>query len=386
MVADVLRSGKDEFSEDELVKILNALSKQFKSEPKDTKSDKSTEPGKKNKSKSEDKDPGVTGQLVYFPKQFAMRTAEHIVEIRNNQKKVYEEFLTPPKAKDKKKNSEENDTVKEQSQEAGGEEKAQDKKSKELKSFLEKITTASKEFTVDVGLFGRMTTSDLVVNVDAACQVAHAIGTHDAFIESDWFTAMDDLKHEYVDGQVAKSGASYIGSGEQENFFCSSVFYKYFNVDMQALNDNVSTLTTAELAHAISVFAGVASNSHPGSERVQLNGKHPSSGRQTSMANPSAPELILVEISSVRRPQSYANAFLQPVKGGLEKNFMTESAKALVWYVDEIAPAFAPSDTKRLLLAVGHAKVDLTTSRELVASHEDLVKRIEALLSSKATD
>ena len=63
-----------------------------------------------------------------------------------------------------------------------------------------------------------MTTSDLVANVEASCQVAHAISTHEAFIESDWFTAMDDKKSEFAPSQTKELGTGFIGSGEHRRF------------------------------------------------------------------------------------------------------------------------------------------------------------------------
>ena len=47
---------------------------------------------------------------------------------------------------------------------------------------------------VDIALFGRMVADDTDLNVDAACQVAHAISTHAAENEYDFFTAVDNDK------------------------------------------------------------------------------------------------------------------------------------------------------------------------------------------------
>ena len=47
---------------------------------------------------------------------------------------------------------------------------------------------------VDIALFGRMVADDTDLNIDAACQVAHAISTHAAENEYDFFTAVDDEK------------------------------------------------------------------------------------------------------------------------------------------------------------------------------------------------
>ena len=44
-----------------------------------------------------------------------------------------------------------------------------------------------------MALFGRMVTSNAFRDVEAAMQVAHAISTNKMNMESDYFTAMDDL-------------------------------------------------------------------------------------------------------------------------------------------------------------------------------------------------
>jgi hypothetical protein len=62
---------------------------------------------------------------------------------------------------------------------------------------------------------------------------------------------------------------------------------------------------------------------------------------------------------------SYANAFLQPVEGGKNKNLMTESAKALERYVYAVGKAFAPPDMRRLLMAVGPAAVDIQCDKRI---------------------
>ena len=51
---------------------------------------------------------------------------------------------------------------------------------------------------VDIALFGRMVADDTDLNIDAACQVAHAISTHAAENEYDFFTAVDDDKSAVV--------------------------------------------------------------------------------------------------------------------------------------------------------------------------------------------
>ncbi|PJX61585.1 type I-E CRISPR-associated protein Cas7/Cse4/CasC, partial [Klebsiella sp. E-Nf3] len=49
--------------------------------------------------------------------------------------------------------------------------------------------------SVDMALFGRMLASSPEFNVEAACQVSHALGVSAVTIESDFFTAVDDLNN-----------------------------------------------------------------------------------------------------------------------------------------------------------------------------------------------
>ena len=58
--------------------------------------------------------------------------------------------------------------------------------------------------SIDIALFGRMVASSKNLNVEASCQVAHAISTHEVNSEVDYFTAVD----EYTKDQ----GAAMIGN------------------------------------------------------------------------------------------------------------------------------------------------------------------------------
>src|SRR5690349_19479860 len=77
---------------------------------------------------------------------------------------------------------------------------------------------------VDIAMFGRMLADKKQHNTEAAVQVAHAIGVHTSSIESDYFTAVDDLNN-------SDSGAAHIG----EAGFASAVFYQYICIDRALL-------------------------------------------------------------------------------------------------------------------------------------------------------
>src|SRR5207248_4571476 len=77
----------------------------------------------------------------------------------------------------------------------------------------------------DLALFGRMLADLPEKNVDAACQVAHAISTNKIHsMEMDYYTAVDDINND-------NPGADMIGTVE----FNSACFYRYATLDVAEL-------------------------------------------------------------------------------------------------------------------------------------------------------
>ena len=351
MVADTLKDRNLGIPDDELAELMAAIAAKFKKDERGSASEDVENPDDEQKasagSTSAADGAGKTPQLVFFQRPFARRIAELVADLRKQNEPAYSRFIgrkTKPKpSKDEEKSL-----------------KA------EIGGFLEQVFEASKSLTVDIGLFGRMTTSDLVVNVEATCQVAHAISTHETLIESDYFTAMDDRKDDFVSTQTDRAGAAFLGSGETETFFNSAVYYKYLNLDIDAIRDkkHLPSLSGKDAADVAGVLISAAALANP-------------TGKQNSFAAHGVPELILVEVSRLKRPVSYANAFLQPVEGGTGRNLMTESAQAFCRYVDSVATAFAPADV-RLLLAVGSASVTLESKHDTVNTLDQLVESVVA--------
>ena len=82
------------------------------------------------------------------------------------------------------------------------------------------------QHSVDMAMFGRMIADDAAFNVDAAVQVAHALGIHDSAPEFDYFTAVDDLAE---DGE--ETGAGMIGTVQM----MSSTLYRFATVNVAGL-------------------------------------------------------------------------------------------------------------------------------------------------------
>jgi CRISPR system Cascade subunit CasC len=99
-------------------------------------------------------------------------------------------------------------------------------KEKELK----RLVLRRADGAVDIAMFGRMLADDPDYNREAAVQVSHAITTHRAVAEDDWFSAVDDLN------KREDTGASHLG----ETGFGSGVYYLYACVNVDLLVENLA--------------------------------------------------------------------------------------------------------------------------------------------------
>jgi CRISPR system Cascade subunit CasC len=169
----------------------------------------------------------------------------------------------------------------------------------------------------DMALSGRMLEPDKSANevwkefdttVEAALQVAHAISTHEARPEVDYYVAADD-----VPGDDA--GAGYV----DEAMFASACFYKYFSINWETLKQNLKG-DEKLAAHTVGAFIRGAALANP-------------TGKQNSFAAHNPPDGILVEIKNT--PISYANAFAKPV-GISDRDMISQSIAQLGQYINDL--------------------------------------------------
>jgi CRISPR system Cascade subunit CasC len=83
---------------------------------------------------------------------------------------------------------------------------------------------------LESALFGRMVTSDILASRDASVYVAHAFTVHEAQVENDYFTVVDDLLRE-----VGEHGSAGIFDTE----LSSGMYYGYVVVDVPQLVANL---------------------------------------------------------------------------------------------------------------------------------------------------
>ncbi|UCN14954.1 type I-E CRISPR-associated protein Cas7/Cse4/CasC [Cellulomonas iranensis] len=205
-----------------------------------------------------------------------------------------------------------------------------------LKAFKGKGLLKS-DHAVDVSLFGRMVADDTDLNVDAAAQVAHAISVHAVDNEYDYFTAVDDVKHDAVDEDA---GAGMIGTVE----FNSSTLYRYATVDVDRLQDNLGDAEATR--RAVRAFVQAFVESMP-------------TGKQNTFANRTLPEAVVV---TVRDTQSVnlVGAFEDAVTAGTDETRLHVAARRLGERAGEVSDVLGHKPVATWVVAIGDARDALT--------------------------
>jgi CRISPR system Cascade subunit CasC len=270
--------------------------------------------------------------------------------------------------------------------------KAIDKMSELLKSGEKEDNVMAKEFAKliaehtgapDMALFGRMLepkkaeknkgkkaneeageeTQDngvwkgLDPSVEAALQVAHAISTHEARPEVDYYVAADD---------IPGPGAAFV----DEAMFASACFYKYFSIHWETLVKNLKNFGDDHeklAAHTVGAFIRGAALVNP-------------TGKQNSFAAHNPPDGILIEIRN--SPISYANAFAKPA-GIDSRDIISQSIAQLGQYVHDIdagyhkpAERFWFSPNLRYPLSIVEDKKEADIAENNVKSLDELISAV----------
>lgn len=153
---------------------------------------------------------------------------------------------------------------------------------------------------LDAALFGRMVTSDLLAQGDAAVHVAHAFTVHSEATESDYFSAVDEI----LEVREDELGSGHIGTSE----LTSGLFYEYVAIDVPLLVSNLEGCDRKEWAKADRALAANVV------ERFVKLVATVSPGAKLGSTAPHAwAHLVLVEAGNAQ-PRTLANAFLRPVE------------------------------------------------------------------------
>ena len=193
------------------------------------------------------------------------------------------------------------------------------KKRPAMKLLPDNLQGGYKILSADIALFGRMVTSGVFANVDAAMSVAHAISTHAVIRESDYFTTIDDLLKQ-------GSGAAMVDDTD----YNSCCYYEYASLDTEILRDNMKCCPNENevLKQLVPTLIRVMALTNP-------------SGKQHAFAGPVSPEVMIIECKKEKIPLSYVNAFEVPVPTwGSRPNIVENSVKRLAEHVNQMDNAY----------------------------------------------
>lgn len=212
------------------------------------------------------------------------------------------------------------------------------------------------QHSVDMAMFGRMIADDAAFNVDAAVQVAHALGIHSSAPEFDYFTAVDDLAE---DGE--ETGAGMIGTVQM----MSSTLYRFATVNVAGLKENLDSEENAKQAAVQFVDAFI---------------KSMPTGKINTFANHTLPELVYITVRDTR-PVSLVTAFEEPVQATDDKNLRLAGAEALAKEEREFEENYGLKPLAAFAVGVSETRAPFADIAETVTLPE-LADRLAVALNS----
>ena len=218
--------------------------------------------------------------------------------------------------------------------------------------------TLSAQSGIDIALFGRMVASTPVLNVDAACQVAHAISTHAAENEYDFFTAVDDDKSR---SEEEDAGAGMMGTVE----FSSATMYRYATVNLDMLVENLGDGDAA--LRALEVFIKGFCLSMP-------------TGKQNTFANRTVPEAVVVTVRE-DQPVSLVGAFEEAVPADAARGYVARSVEALARHAATIEDNYGLEPLRSFVVALTDSNAVASLGERV--SFKDLPERVREVVAPR---
>lgn len=180
---------------------------------------------------------------------------------------------------------------------------------KKLKKVVDQVGEAKLQDAADIALFGRMVATDHSLTVEGSAMFSHALSTHRADNDIDFYTAVDDRQAE--DPTIEdedRAGSGMMGTLE----FTSAVYYRYvaLNLGMLFNDKHLKALTQDQREKVVDAFVRGVILAVPGA-------------RKNSMNAHTLPGYVLGVVREKGQPVQLINAFERPVsskQGLLEKS------------------------------------------------------------------
>lgn len=184
---------------------------------------------------------------------------------------------------------------------------ARDGKKLDNKTIVKACKDAPLSDAADIAIFGRMVAKGSDLTLEGAAMFSHALSTHRADNDIDFFSAVDDQKPKEED-----AGTAHINVLE----FTSAVYYRYaaVNLGLLADSDHLKKLSADELRAVLDGFIRSTILAVPGA-------------RKNSMNAHTLPSYVLGLVREKGQPIQLINAFEKPVSS--KHGFMVESISKL---------------------------------------------------------
>ncbi|MFF4534265.1 type I-E CRISPR-associated protein Cas7/Cse4/CasC [Streptomyces sp. NPDC001407] len=184
-------------------------------------------------------------------------------------------------------------------------------------------SAAASRDAVDIALFGRMVANDDDLTLDAAVQVAHALAVHRTPVETDFFSAVDDLAED--------AGAGIIGRRE----FLSPTLYRH------------AVLTGPDLAANLTDYAGTMTLEQVAAAFVRAFAESVPGGHITSYAHTTRPTVLIATVTGT--PLNLVGAYESPIEttGG---GHLPVAAQRLAEHIAATASAYGDPTARSWLL------------------------------------
>jgi len=176
---------------------------------------------------------------------------------------------------------------------------------KKIKAIAANALDAKLKDAADIALFGRFVATDQSLTVEGAGMFSHALSTHRADNDIDFYTAVDDLQAEDPTiKEEDRAGSGMMGTLE----FTSAVYYRYVGLNLGMLwnKEHLEVLSVEDRRRVVDAFLRASILAIPGA-------------RKNSMNAHTLPSFVLGLVRDKAQPLQLINAFEKPVnsKNGL---------------------------------------------------------------------
>lgn len=209
---------------------------------------------------------------------------------------------------------------------------------KRIKSAAAKIKEAKLKDAADIALFGRMVASDHTLTLEGAAMFSHALSTHRAENDIDFFSAVDELqKEDPTLEDEDRSGSGMMGTLE----FTSAVYYRYVGLNLSLLceNNHIGGFSEKDRRRVVDAFLRAAVLAVPEARKNSMNA-HTMPGYVLGLVKDQGQPLQLV--NAFEKPVASKNGFMEVSVGELKQH---RKQLETTWGIKPVAEVSIPEIT-----------------------------------------